>query len=295
MSKKIAFATCRNLPHPAEDDKLLADYLRHAGFEVLYAVWNDAKIVWQDFDMVLIRSTWDYHKHIEAWREWLQLLEEKRVNVLNPVKTIRWNMHKSYLKEMEANGVQIVPTFFAKRGSKFSLKEILEKNGWWKAVVKPAVSLDAFHTWLTDLPTAEKQQNNFEALVMERDVMVQPFMPEINTRGEYSFVFFGGKFSHVVLKSNPTGDFRIQGNYGGRNQLIEVSPALISQATHILQSIDLPHYYARIDAIEREEQLYLMELELIEPSLFLDLEEEAVRRLGELVKVQINTTPSPSH
>jgi len=283
MTKKIAFATCKNLPHPADDDELLANYLRQAGFEVEYLVWNNPEIDWQTCDMVLIRSTWDYHQHTEAWEEWLQLLEEKQVKVWNPAATIRWNMHKSYLKDLERKGVQIVPTVFVEKGSTVNLNDILQENDWWKGVVKPAISLDAFHTWQTDLATADVQQAAFEALVAERDVMVQPFMPEIDEVGEYSFVFFGGKFSHTVLKSNPTGDFRIQGNYGGVNQLVEAHPALIKQAASILEATDLPQYYARIDVIERGGQLFLMELELIEPSLFLDMKEGAAKRLGDLM------------
>ena len=281
MTLKIAIATCAKLPHPADDDELLANYLRQAGFEVSYLVWNNDKIDWANYAIVLIRSTWDYHQHIEVWERWLQMLKDKQVKVLNPVETIRWNMHKSYLKELKQKGVRIVPTVFVEKGSITNLKAILEVQGWKKGVVKPAISLDAFHTWKTDLQCAESQQTTFEALITERDMMVQPFMPEIGTKGEYSFMFFGGVFSHVVLKANPTGDFRIQENYGGVNQLQEVDASLIVQAHSILQAANMPYTYARVDVIERENKLFLMELELIEPSLFLDLKEGAAKLLGD--------------
>ena len=287
MTKKIAFATCENAAVYAADDHALSLYLQNQGFEVSDVVWNKPEINWEEYDMVLIRSTWDYHQHIEAWKQWLQMLTEKKVKVWNPAETILWNMHKTYLKDLEQKGIQIVPTIFVERGENANLKEILEEQNWWKAVVKPAISLDAFQTWQTDLATAELQQANFEALVAKRDVMIQPFMPEIQTTGEYSFMFFGGEYSHTVLKSNPTGDFRIQENYGGLKQLVFPSPSLISQTQSILQSIDLPQYYVRVDVIERSGELFLMEIELIEPSLFLGLYEPSIKHLGDLIKINI--------
>ncbi|MGB0931005.1 MAG: ATP-grasp domain-containing protein [Chitinophagales bacterium] len=282
--KKIAFATCNDAPAHAADDYVLSQYLQKKGFEVEYVVWNDSVVDWTVFDLVLIRSTWDYHQHIEAWQNWLHTLEEKQVNVWNPVETIRWNMHKAYLNELQEKGVQIVPTVFIEQGSTANLKVILENQGWWKAVVKPAVSLNAFHTWQTDVATASQQQAAFEALVVERDVMIQTFMPEIQTVGEWSLMFFGGEFSHAVLKNNPTGDFRIQESYGGLSHIMDIPASFISQAATILQAVDLPHQYVRVDVLERDGKLYLMELELIEPSLFLELGgEEVIERFGELV------------
>ncbi len=287
--KKIAFATCNDAPAHAADDHLLSKYLQKEGFEVEYAVWNNAAIVWEAFDLVLIRSTWDYPQQMEAWQKWLQLLEEKRVNVWNPVETIRWNMHKAYLEELKKKGVPIVPTVFVEKGSGANLKDILEEQEWWKAVVKPCVSLGAFHTWQTDMATVEQQQVAFEALVAERDVMIQLFMPEIQTVGEWSLMFFGGEFSHAVLKSNPTGDFRIQEHHGGLNHVMQVPNSFVSQASDILQAVDLPHHYARIDVLERAGKLFLMELELIEPSLFFGLAEEGVKRFGEGIKLYFST------
>lgn len=282
--KKIAFATCNDAPAHAADDYVLSQYLQKEGFEVEYVVWNAVNIDWTIFDLVLIRSTWDYHQHIESWENWLQLLEEKQVKVWNPAQTIRWNMHKTYLKELQEKGVQIVPTVFVEQGSRISLKDILEDEGWWKAVVKPCVSLGAFHTWQTDLATAEQQQAAFETLIAERDVMIQPFMPEIQSVGEWSLMFFGGEFSHAVLKTNPTGDFRIQEHHGGLNHAMTAPSSFVAQAMTILQAVDLPHYYARVDVLERQGQLYLMELELIEPSLFLELGgQKVIERFGELV------------
>ena len=279
----IAFATCPKLPNPADDDELLAEYLRAKGFEVVYAFWNDTQVKWEDFVLVLIRSTWDYHLHMEAWYAWLQSLEEKRVNIWNPVKTLQWNTHKFYLKELHEKGIPIVPTVFIPKGKSTNLQQILTSNGWNRGVVKPAVSLGADDTWQTSLATAAQQQTDLEALVSRKDVLVQAFMPEIQSQGEHSLMFFGGKFSHAVVKSNPTGDFRIQEEHGGVNQPIEIHSSVIQQAEKILESIDYSCFYARVDVILRENQLILMELELIEPSLFFDLGEEAVEQFGELI------------
>lgn len=284
INQRIAFATCSELPHPADDDELLADYLQAAGFEVQYVIWNDAHIKWENFSLVLIRSTWDYHAHTATWYAWLQSLEEKQITVWNPPQTLQWNTHKSYLKELQEKGIQIVPTVFIAKGNPHNLHEILTSNDWKRTVVKPAISLNAYQTWTTDLESASKHQADFEALIAEKDVLVQQFMPEIQNEGEWSLLFFGGQFSHAVLKSNPTGDFRIHEHHGGLNQKIVASPTIISQAEQILQSIDYPYHYARVDVILRGEQIILMELELIEPSLFLDLDQEAVQRLGSLIE-----------
>lgn len=283
MPKRIAFATCKDAPQHASNDSFLSQYLQKNGIEVEYVIWNDSNVNWQAFDLVLIRSTWDYHQRIEEWTDWLQLLKEKQVNVWNPVETILWNMHKIYLKELQEKGVSIVPTVFIEQGERLNLKGILEKQGWQKAVVKPCVSLGAFHTWQTKLATADQRQADFEDLVAQRDVMVQEFMPEIQTVGEWSLVFFGGEFSHAVLKSNPTGDFRIQEQHGGLNKKMNVPESFVSEASDVLKAIDLPQYYARIDVLERNGKLFLMELELIEPSLFFELSREGTEMFGEIL------------
>ncbi len=283
-NQTIAFATCNELPHPADDDELLANYLRAAGFEVKYAIWNNENVRWENFSLILIRSTWDYHANISAWYAWLQSLEEKQLNVWNPSKTLQWNTHKSYLKELQEKDIQIVPTVFIAKGNPHNLHEILTSNDWARAVVKPAISLNAYQTWRINIEDTLKQQADFEALIAEKDVLIQQFMPEIQSEGEWSLLFFGGQFSHAVLKSNPTGDFRIHEHHGGLNRKMEASPTAILQAKKILQSIDYPYHYARVDVILRGKQVILMELELIEPSLFLDLDQEAVQRLGSLIE-----------
>lgn len=230
----IALVTWRGLPELAADDRLLRDALARRGARVDAVVWDDPDVDWRQYAAIVVRSTWDYHKRVDEFRAWLDRMEG--LPLWNPPALLRRNIHKSYLLELQEQGIEIVPTIFMQGG----------------AVVKPAISATAYQTMLLDY-----------------DLLIQPFVPEI-LDGELSFVFLGRAFSHVVRKRPRAGDYRVQSDFGGTAERVAVAPELVAQAERIAATLGEEWLYARIDCVVRDGRLLLMELEATEPSLFLD-------------------------
>jgi glutathione synthase/RimK-type ligase-like ATP-grasp enzyme len=235
----IALVTWRGLPELAADDRLLRDALVRRGVDARAVVWDDEAADWSAFDAIVIRSTWDYHKRFDEFRAWLDRMEG--LPLWNPAAVLKWNTHKSYLLDLQSRGIAIVPTLFVPRGSSY--------------IVKPAVSATAFRT--------ERHQ-------ADSDLLVQPFVPEIVSDGELSFIFLGRKFSHAVRKRAGSGDFRVQTEFGGSAEPFSPPQHLIDQAADIADTLGEQWLYARVDCVVRDGRLLLMELEATEPSLFLD-------------------------
>jgi len=260
----IALVTWRGLPELAADDRLLQQALIRRGVDARAVVWDDATVDWRAFHAIVVRSTWDYHKRVDEFRAWLDRMDG--LPLWNPPELLRRNIHKSYLLELEAQGVNIVPTILVRQG------QPMPALPWDDVIVKPAVSATAYgivreRKWRTGNPACPDRQ---DCLSSTGDVLVQPFVPEIVEDGELSFVFLGRQFSHAVLKRPRSGDFRVQHDFGGSATRIDPPRELIAEAERIAATLGERWLYARVDCVVREGQLLLMELEATEPSLFLD-------------------------
>ena len=194
MDQRIAFVTCERLPDIHGDDRLVADALQHCGFQVTAAVWNDPAVDWGQFASVVIRAAWDYHLDEARYAAWLRRCETEQVNLWNPAAAVLANIDKRYLAGFADAGVAIVPIEYVERGQRQSLRMLLERRNWTRAVVKPAVSASAYGTWRTSLATAAADQRRLDEEVMRRSLLVQPFVDEIVTSGEWSVVFFDGEY-----------------------------------------------------------------------------------------------------
>jgi glutathione synthase/RimK-type ligase-like ATP-grasp enzyme len=279
---KIGIVTCNEYPQLTEPEKPLIGLLASHGIEAEPLVWNDASIDWKKFDCLLLRSVWDYHLLVKEFFEWLSMLGEIQVLTLNSLPVVNWNRHKFYLQELENKGVKIVPTLFVDKTTNFSLAE-LKSKGWKQAVIKPAVSANSFLTEsfsFTEIPSIEKK---FHGLAAERDFLVQSFMPEVQSSGEVSLVFFDKQYSHAVVKLPAQGDFRVQEEHGGKTISFDPTPSVIDTATKILSWVEEDLLYARVDGVIRNGEFILMELELIEPELFFHFNKEAAGRFVEAV------------
>jgi glutathione synthase/RimK-type ligase-like ATP-grasp enzyme len=283
---KLAIATCNKYAHLAESDKPLIPLFEKHGVMARPAVWNNEHVNWQHFDAVLIRSTWDYHLHITAFEAWLKMLAHQKVPVLNPVEVLRWNLHKFYLAQLQQKGVAIIPTVFMPKGGPIHLPA-LKARGWHKVVIKPAVSGGAYLTSVVDMDHEAAATEQLENLAQQTDLLIQPFMPEILAEGEISMLFFNRQYSHAVIKKPATGDFRVQKEHGGITTAFSPPETIIETAAHILDLIDGPLLYARVDGIIKAGQFLLMELELIEPFLFFDYQPGAMERFVEEVAGQM--------
>ena len=278
----IGWVTCARFPNGFEREDGVVARLRAAGHEVTPWVWTLPAPV--DYDLVIVRSPWDYHLHAARWFAWLDGLT---VRCLNPVDVLRWNSDKSYLLEL---GVPIVPTVIASRG--MSLAAAM--GDWADVVVKPVISASAHRTWRTG-PGAEpsasalrdpiRAEERFEAELALSNLLVQPFLPEVLETGEWSLVFIDLDFSHAVLKRPKGGDFRSQEEYGSRLQRLDPPDFVLAAARNALAGAPIREHllYARVDGVGREGQFYLMELELVDPTLFLEHEEGAAARFAEAI------------
>jgi glutathione synthase/RimK-type ligase-like ATP-grasp enzyme len=264
----IAFATSDAHRDLTPDDHLAVVELQARGAAVTGAVWNDPSVDWTAFDSIIIRSTWDYHRHADEFRTWIGALEATGAPMWNPPAVLHWNMEKTYLRDLERAGVPVVPTEWLARGSRPDLAGLLASRGWLEAVVKPVISAAATRTWRVSRDTVSEIEAALAESLEIGDVMVQPFIPEIQTKGEWSLMFIEGEFSHAVRKMPTAGDFRVQTGFGGRSAADNPDSSVLSAARLVLDAVPSPWLYARVDGIETESGFVLLELEMLEPALF---------------------------
>lgn len=278
----LALATSSKYPNLTDDDRLLLDPLSQHGFQAEAAVWNAAHYDWSSCSAVVIRSCWDYHLQPETFINWIAKLESEKIPVHNSAPLVRWNANKSYLRDLEAKGLEIVPTFWAEGEVPIDLPEKLRELGWHNAVVKPRVSATAYRTQLVSAGDAAAGQALFDDLRRGSGVMVQKFMDGIATEGEWSLMFFSGTFSHAVLKKPRPGDFRVQNDFGGTARLAVPPTHVLQSASKAVRAVD-ETLYARVDGVVDRGRFCLMELELIEPALFLSDDPAAPTRFADAI------------
>jgi glutathione synthase/RimK-type ligase-like ATP-grasp enzyme len=265
---RIALATSSKYPELTDDDRHLLEPLAQRNIQAEPAIWNDASRNWSSYDAVVVRSCWDYHLQPKKFLHWIAELEALNVPVSNSAAIIRWNANKTYLRELDAKGIAIVPTLWPEPGDQGSLEDQLREIAWPKAVMKPRISATAYRTQLVTANAAATAQTLFDDLRRGPGVMLQKFMDGIAGEGEWSVIFFAGVFSHAVLKKPQQGDFRVQNDFGGTAELGNPPAHVLSTAIRAVQTV-APTLYARVDGVVDEGKFRLMELELIEPALFL--------------------------
>jgi glutathione synthase/RimK-type ligase-like ATP-grasp enzyme len=278
---EVALATCQALPGSCPDDAHLVAALERAGLRATTAPWDSATR-WADAGMVVIRATWDYYLRAEEFLAWIDRLEADGAQVWNPPAVLRWNSDKRYLDDLAGKGVRTVPTRRVARGDLQRLARILDEQGWEDVVVKPAVSAGAHATFRATRGEAPSQQDAFELLLQDSDVLVQPYVPAVQ-RGEWSFVFIDGAFTHAVVKKPARGDFRVQEKHGGTLARGEPSRAMVDEATAILERAGHGLLYGRVDAVVEDGSLTLMELEVLEPELFFRFDGDAAAKFAAAV------------
>lgn len=291
----VAFATYDAHPAIGADDQLLADALARRGIRSVPAVWSDPAVDWSSHAAVLVRSCWDYHLRAAEFFSWTSRLGAEAVRVFNAADLLRWNAEKTYLRDLERDGVRIVPTEWIERGAAPSLDEIRNRTGWSELVVKPAISGGAHETWRAS-PGDGTGDATVAAMARQGVVLVQPLLDEVVESGEASLIFFDGRFSHAVFKRPRAGDFRVQIEHGGTFEPIAPDPSLIAQAERALKAApfggDAP-LYARVDGCVVNGELLLMELELIEPFLFLGSSPGAADRLADAIEKRLVRALTP--
>ena len=272
---ELRIATCRPLPEPDPDEPLLLAALAERGVRARMAAWRDRREDWDAPVPTVVRSTWDYLHHVEDFLAWIERAA-RAAPLWNPPAVLRWNVHKSYLLELAAEGLPIVPTAYLARGSDTTLRELLAERGWDAAVVKPAVSAASFGTLRVRQGDSELEhgERHLRALLAERDVLVQRYVPAVETSGERALVWIDGELTHAVRKSP---------RFGGQDERVSDALAIAADerllAERLLARFGHELVYGRVDVVRDErEGLLLMELELMEPSLFLAQHPPALAR-----------------
>lgn len=275
---RIVLASCRDLPEPDHDEALVVAALRQAGADAEVLAWDDPAARFAEADLVVLRSTWNYHRHLEAFLAWAAEVDASRRRLLNPLPVVRWNAVKRYLADLEARGVATVPTTVVPRGTldaARTLASILDATGHHGAsedlVIKPLVSAGSFLTRRFRRDEAADAGAFLAELTASRDAMVQPWMRAVETTGERSLLWIDGELTHVVRKSPRFhgGDESVTGPFtpsADERAFAERAIDAACEATGVPRGELL---YARVDTVrDGEGVLRVMELEMLEPSLY---------------------------
>jgi hypothetical protein len=278
MSVDIALVTCAKLPDLDPDDRPLAAALAARGLEVAAVRWDDPDFDWAATRLAMLRSPWDYYLRFEEFLAWAERAAAATA-LWNPWPLVRWNLDKGYLAELAARGAPVVPTHRLRRGDRPRLAELLAVAGWASAIVKPAIGADSWQTFRVDGAEVIEAQARLERLLREHDVLVQPFLPSVETYGERCLVFLDGSFSHAVRKNALT----LGGRWAGLPEGMPVPAAAdeLAAAQAVLAAMPAQQWlYARVDLVrDGAGRPLLLELELAEPTLFLADHPEGLARL----------------
>lgn len=284
--RRVAFLTTDLAPGYVTDDHLAVPFLRERGVEASFVRWKEPRD-WTGFDVVVVRSTWDYHHDPDGFLRTLSAIAAA-TRLENPLPLQRWNLAKTYLRDLDQEGVPVVPTVWGSRLQPGELMGLFPRVAADEIVLKPVVGSsgeDAFRVSAADAGEVEPALlRAFHA----RGYMVQPFLPDVLAEGEASVVWIDGRISHALRKTPRPGEFRSQEEHGGTVELGGAEGRLLDAAARIAKAMlrrsgDAPPLYARADFLPSAGEWLLGELELVEPSLYLRLDPAAPDRFARAV------------
>ncbi len=286
----VGLVTMAERPGWEKDDLPLVRALEARGVRVEEPVWDDERVDWRALDAALIRTTWDYHGKREAFVEWTDRAAAA-TRLLTQAGVVPWNTDKRYLRDLERLGVRLAPTLWLERGSSVDEARVQGFLDGRRGFLKPAVGACASDTLPFDPDAAgwESARRHLEALLPRQTMLLQPFLPSVQTEGELSFVWFDGEYSHAVRKVPVPGDYRVMDDFGASDGPYEptredmAACERVSRAMAAIPALggDAP-LYARMDFLwDDEGDACLTELELVEPSLFFRHSAGAADRLAE--------------
>ena len=280
----VALVTSEALPNLYEDDLLLVPALDEIGIDSSPAIWSDAGIDWLGFDALVIRTPWDYFMRPVEFRAWLDARIASGVLMCNSGEILDWNFDKRYFQDLAAAGVSLVPTIVVERGERPDIVALARARGWEEIVIKPTISGGAYCTHRFRLNDADRYRDDIARTLLDRGLLIQPFLPEILSDGELSLLFFDGVFSHAVCKRPKDGDYRVQFQFGGTNETVEVRDEWIEGARACIAAAPALPVYARVDGVIQNGKFLLMELEVFEPLMFLARHRDAPGRFARAIQ-----------
>ena len=278
--RQCAFLTLDETGDFVIDDEHAIAPLRDLGWEVSTVSWRQTERPWSEFEFAIIRSTWDYWNDVAVFLETLARID-RQTRLANRLDLVHWNLAKTYLRDLQQHGIGIVPTLWAGSLQTDFRTRYSQELGTAEIVVKPVIGAngeDAFRVTPDDTP---ERLAAIAARFQNRDCMLQPFMPNVISEGEYSLFFFGGEYSHAILKIPAAAEFRSQEEHGAEIRAVAPHARLLQRARQAVATISPAPLYARIDFIrDARDDFLLMEMEMIEPSMYLRMDPGAPGRFA---------------
>jgi glutathione synthase/RimK-type ligase-like ATP-grasp enzyme len=262
--------------------------LAECGIATSHELWFDVAVDWRAYDCVCLFECWGYHHRIDEFLRWIDAVAAMGVRIDNSPAAVRWNVHKGYLRSLAQHGVRVPRTVVLRRhASTERVRAAFDTmSGHSSVVLKPAVSASGERTM--KLPAGDTRSvDRASTMVRDGDVLIQEFIEEIQM-GEISLVFFSGDFSHAVMKRPADGEFRVQSEYGGTVESITPAPEIVVAAHRALSAVPAAPMYARVDGVLGASGFTLMELELIDPELFLDTSPTAPVRFAQAILAELS-------
>jgi len=287
--KKCAFLTLDETGDFVIDDEHAIKPLEALGWQVTTLSWRQRSIPWSDFDIAIIRSTWDYWNDVPLFLETLERID-RATRLANRLDLVHWNLSKTYMRDLQQQGIGIVTTLFADSLGADFLAHYQRALGVEEIVVKPVVGANGEDAYRVSADTAPDEIARIVARFRKRDCMIQPFMQNILGEGEYSLFFFGGEYSHAILKKPAESEFRSQEEHGAEILSAEPEAKLLERARRAIGTISPAPLYARIDFIrDAYDDFLVMELEMIEPSMYLRMDPQAPMRFAAAIDAWANS------
>lgn len=268
------------------EDTLIQKSLEKLGLKVFRTSWSNPNFDWTSTRAVFFSTTWDYFDRYEEFSKWFEDIKTKTL-LINPYETIKWNLDKHYLNDLEKAGINVPETIFTEAGEDINLNQLLTKSGWKETVLKPAISGAGRHTYRINKDNLNDYENTFSELIQSESMMLQEFQDNVISKGEVAYMIMGNKFTHAILKKAKKGDFRVQDDFGGTVELYDASQKEIDFALNTVANCGKETTYARVDVIyDNNNQLAVTELELIEPELWFRFKNSAADDLArEVIKI----------
>lgn len=275
---RCAFLTMDDIGDYVTYDHLLIEPMAAVGWQVDMLSWR-ADTDWNQFALVIIRTPWDYHDDPDQFLQVLADIEQSTARLENPLDIVRWNIDKEYLKQLQQQGCPIVPTLFKQTLSDADVMAAFDIFHSNQLIIKPSISASAIDTFPVSRSDWAGQRDKILPIFQHKIAMLQPFVSAVVEEGEYSLFYFAGELSHTILKTPQTGDFRVQEEYGGILKLVTPEPALKKAGQMAIDAIGQNLLYARVDLVRMPDNSFaLMELELIEPSLYFNMDPDSAQR-----------------
>lgn len=285
---RCVFLSARGVDPEHIDDHLALAPLAEHGVHIETISWQDTTVAWADYDAVVVRSTWDYHAQDDAFFDALAHIDQQTA-LLNPLSVMQWNRRKTYLRDLAGAGLPVVDSVFGEALTPLKLDVMAARFADEQWIIKPIVGASSHGVFrLSGSPDAGTREAML-ARFKKDGYLAQPFVPSVLDPGEFSVFFFGGHYSHTICKTPKKGDFRVQEDYGGHIVAVEPDEALLRTAREVHAHAAAECLYSRVDLVSIGPDAYaVMEVELIEPSLYLRICPDAARNFAQALRAWLD-------